>query len=205
MLSRLHWGTSSRIIASPVRFFSQTLNVPAKALPPRLKINDADISIAYLKGTGPGGQKINKTNSAVQIIHKPSGVVVKCQATRSQSQNEKIARSLLADRVEVQERGDKSRVAIKAAAAKKKKASKMKKTRRKYRELEAGKEGEVIEEEDEIEIIWDEDVKEEGESKESTSEVEDESQPSGESGKRIESTPEVGHESKSPGEPGKDV
>ncbi|KAJ5173802.1 uncharacterized protein N7500_001733 [Penicillium coprophilum] len=205
MLSRLHWGTSSRIIASPVRLFSQTPTVPAKALPPRLKINDADISIAYLKGTGPGGQKINKTNSAVQIIHKPSGVVVKCQATRSQSQNEKIARSLLADRVEAQEKGDKSRVAIKAAAAKKKKASKMKKTRRKYRELEAGKEGEIIEEEDEIEIIWDEDVKEEGESKENTSEVEGKSQPSGESGKGIESTPEVGHESKSSGEPGKGV
>ncbi|KAJ5757430.1 uncharacterized protein N7511_006124 [Penicillium nucicola] len=123
------------------RLFSQTPTTPAKALPPRLKINDADLTISYLKGTGPGGQKINKTNSACQISHKPSGVVIKCQATRSRAQNEKIARSLLADRVEAKLKGDQSRVAIKAAAAKKKKASKMKKTRRKYRELE-GKEGE---------------------------------------------------------------
>ncbi|OQE19337.1 hypothetical protein PENFLA_c019G00977 [Penicillium flavigenum] len=171
MLSRLHWWISSRTLAAPARLFSQTPIVPAKPLPPRLKINDADISISYLKGTGPGGQKINKTNSAVQIIHKPSGVVVKCQATRSQSQNAKIARSLLADKIEALENGDNSRVAIKAAAAKKKKASKMKKTRRKYRELgEGAKEGEIEEEEDEIEIIWDDDVKE-GETKETGSET----------------------------------
>lgn len=78
----------------------------------------------------------NKTNSAVQIIHKPSGVVVKCQATRSRSQNEKIARQLLADKVEAREKGDQSRVALKAEAARKKKASKMKKAKRKYRALE---------------------------------------------------------------------
>ncbi|KOS46950.1 hypothetical protein ACN38_g2116 [Penicillium nordicum] len=178
MFSRLRWRTSSRTLSAPTRLFSQTPIVPAKPLPPRLKINDADISISYLKGTGPGGQKINKTNSAVQIIHKPSGVVIKCQATRSQSQNAKIARSLLADKVEAQEKGDKSRVAIKAAAAKKKKASKVKKTRRKYRELgEGGKQGEAdMEEEDEIEIIWDDDVKE-GENKEAISETKPESEP----------------------------
>ncbi|CRL21795.1 Class I peptide chain release factor [Penicillium camemberti] len=179
MFSRLRQWTSSRTLSAPARLFSQTPIVPAKPLPPRLKINDADISISYLKGTGPGGQKINKTNSAVQIIHKPSGVVIKCQATRSQSQNAKIARSLLADRVEAQEKGDKSRVAIKAAAAKKKKASKLKKTRRKYRELgEGGKQGEAdMEEEDEIEIIWDDDVKEGGENKEATSETKPETEP----------------------------
>ncbi|CAI7568800.1 unnamed protein product [Penicillium discolor] len=173
MFSCLRWWTPSRTLSAPARLFSQTPIVPAKPLPPRLKINDADISISYLKGTGPGGQKINKTNSAVQIIHKPSGVVIKCQATRSQSQNAKIARSLLADRVEAQEKGDKSRVAIKAAAAKKKKASKLKKTRRKYRELgEGGKQGGAdMEEEDEIEIIWDDDVKEGGENEEATSET----------------------------------
>lgn len=105
-------------------------------------------------------------------------MVIKCQATRSQSQNAKIARSLLADKVEAQEKGDKSRVAIKAAAAKKKKASKVKKTRRKYRELgEGGKQGEAdMEEEDEIEIIWDDDVKE-GENKEAISETKPESEP----------------------------
>ncbi|KAJ6092241.1 hypothetical protein N7467_004210, partial [Penicillium canescens] len=138
MFPRLR-GLASQI-ATQTRLLSQTPITSAKNLPPRLKINDADLTISYLKGTGPGGQKINKTNSACQISHKPSGVVIKCQATRSRAQNEKIARSLLADRVEALLKGDQSRVAIKAEAARKKKASKLKKTRRKYRELE-GKEG----------------------------------------------------------------
>lgn len=78
----------------------------------------------------------------MQIIHKPSGVVVKCQATRSRRQNEKTARQLLADKVEHQEKGENSRVSIKAEAAKKKKASKMKKANRKYRALDKDKEKE---------------------------------------------------------------
>jgi protein subunit release factor B len=100
---------------------------------------------------------------------------VKCQATRSQSQNAKTARSLLADRVEALEKGDKSRVAIKAEAKKKKKASKLKKTKRKYRELEKGKKGEVEEEEDEVEIIWDDEVVESKETPEVANKVEVES------------------------------
>ncbi|KAJ5768927.1 hypothetical protein N7520_003486 [Penicillium odoratum] len=125
-------------ISIPHHPFSTTPALAEKALPPRLKINDADLTISYLKGTGPGGQKINKTNSAVQIIHHPSGIVVKCQATRSRSQNAKTARLLLADKIEQREKGDGSRVALKIEAKRKKKASKMKKTRRKYRDLENG-------------------------------------------------------------------
>ncbi|KAJ5092373.1 RF-1 domain-containing protein [Penicillium alfredii] len=137
----------------PIRPFTQSLPLPAKPLPPRITIHDADITVAYLKGTGPGGQKINKTNSAVQIIHKPTGIVVKCQATRSRSQNEKVARQLLADRIEQQERGDQSRVAMKAEAAHKKKASKAKKARRKYRKLEDGEEGAAQQQLDEAEEL----------------------------------------------------
>ncbi|KAL3448533.1 RF-1 domain-containing protein [Aspergillus insuetus] len=118
------------------RFLSISQFFSEKALPPRLKLLDADITSSYLKGTGPGGQKINKTNSAVQLIHKPTGIVVKSQATRSQSQNEKIARQILADKVEQLLKGDESRVALKAERERKKKASRAKKSRRKYRELE---------------------------------------------------------------------
>ena len=61
--------------------------------------------------------------------------------------------------MEALEKGDKSRVALKAEAAKKKKASKMKKTKRKYRELDGkGKEKQDVEEEDEVEIVWDDEV-----------------------------------------------
>ncbi|RAL02731.1 peptide chain release factor family protein [Aspergillus ibericus CBS 121593] len=133
---------------TPRLFTLSALSLANKALPPRLKIEDADVIISYLKGTGPGGQKINKTNSAVQLIHKPTGVVVKSQATRSRSQNEKIARQILADKVEQLLHGDQSRAAIKADRARKKKASKMKKSRRKYRELEDGNESPGAEEHD---------------------------------------------------------
>ncbi|OJJ43813.1 hypothetical protein ASPZODRAFT_122904, partial [Penicilliopsis zonata CBS 506.65] len=121
------------------RCFSNLTPLSAKQLPPRLQIDDADVTVSYLKGTGPGGQKINKTNSAVQIIHKPTGLVVKSQATRSRSQNEKIARQLLADKVELLQKGDQSRIALKADQSRKKKASKSKKSRRKYRDLEDAK------------------------------------------------------------------
>ncbi|KAL4999093.1 RF-1 domain-containing protein [Aspergillus recurvatus] len=118
------------------RTISASPHLADKALPPRIKLDDADITIAYLKGTGPGGQKINKTNSAVQLIHKPTGIVVKSQATRSRSQNEKYARQILADKVEQFLKGDQSRVALKAERERKKKASRLKKSRRKYRKSE---------------------------------------------------------------------
>lgn len=88
----------------------------------------------------------NKTNSAVQLIHKPTGIVVKSQATRSRSQNQKIARQILAEKVEQLEKGEQSRAAIKAERERKKKASKMKKSRRKYRTLEEEKKREDSEE-----------------------------------------------------------
>jgi len=50
-------------------------------------------------GSGPGGQSINKTNNNVQLLHKPSGIQVKCQETRSLQQNRKIARKILLEKV----------------------------------------------------------------------------------------------------------
>ena len=50
-------------------------------------------------GSGPGGQSINKTNNNVQLLHKPTGIQVKCQETRSLQQNRKIARKILLGKV----------------------------------------------------------------------------------------------------------
>jgi peptide chain release factor len=130
--------TSSPIIH--IRAFSQVSKSLEKALPPRPKILDSEITESFLKGSGPGGQKINKTSSAVQIKHLPTGIVVKSQDSRSREYNRKVARQLLAEKLDQIEKGDQSRTAIKAERARNKKASKEKKARRKYRAL-AGEKG----------------------------------------------------------------
>ncbi|KAI0514406.1 RF-1 domain-containing protein [Xylaria bambusicola] len=120
---------------------------------------ESEIEESFLKGSGPGGQKINKTNSAVQLKHIPTGLVVKCQATRSRSQNRTIARRLLADKLDDMRHGDESRSSIVGEVKRKKKASSAKKSRRKYRKLEEEKgkgassteEQEILEEEEEEE------------------------------------------------------
>ena len=68
-------------------------------------------------------------------------MVVKSQATRSRSQNRKIARRLLGEKLEVIEKGPESRVDMKAEVKRKKKASKSKKAKRKYRDLKGEEEG----------------------------------------------------------------
>jgi hypothetical protein len=81
----------------------------------------------------------NKTNSAVQITHLPTGIVVKSQATRSRSQNHKIAKQILAEKIEFIQKGDESRTAKKIEVKSKRKASASKKSKRKYRALEEAK------------------------------------------------------------------
>ncbi|KAJ8609016.1 hypothetical protein MRB53_039375 [Persea americana] len=110
-----------------------------KALPPRRKITDDEIEEAFLKGSGPGGQKINKTSSAVQLKHIPTGIVVKSQHTRSREQNRKYARQLLGEKLDEMENGDMSRTAIKNERASQKKARAKKKSRQKYRKLDEEK------------------------------------------------------------------
>lgn len=107
-------------------------------LPPRRIIPETEIEESFLKGSGPGGQKINKTSSAVQLKHLPTGIVVKCQATRSRAQNRKSARKLLAERLEQVEMGDQSRTALRAEVERRKRKRREKKARKKY-----GKKGDV--------------------------------------------------------------
>ena len=58
-------------------------------------INPADIEMQVYRSSGAGGQHINKTSSAVRLIHKPTGIVVNCQTQRSQFQNRDYAMEML--------------------------------------------------------------------------------------------------------------
>jgi len=53
-----------------------------------------------VRGSGPGGQSINKTENNVQLVHKPTRIRVTCQETRSLIQNRKIARKILLDKLD---------------------------------------------------------------------------------------------------------
>ncbi|MCD7783497.1 MAG: peptide chain release factor 1 [Firmicutes bacterium] len=60
-----------------------------------IEINPADITVETMKSSGAGGQHINKTESAIRIIHKPTGIIVGCQTERSQLQNKETALRML--------------------------------------------------------------------------------------------------------------
>jgi len=80
----------------------------AKALSRRMlemNVSESDFEESFVRSSGPGGQKVNKTSSCVHLVHIPSGLAVKCQRERSQSLNRYLARQLLLDKVERQQKG----------------------------------------------------------------------------------------------------
>jgi protein subunit release factor B len=70
-----------------------------------LGIREADLVEKFIRGSGSGGQKVNKTSSCVYLLHRPSGIEVKCQWERSQVLNRFLARRELCDRLEARAKG----------------------------------------------------------------------------------------------------
>jgi peptide chain release factor len=65
-----------------------------------LGITESDLSEKFIKGSGKGGQKVNKTSSCVYLLHIPSGIEIKCQKERSQALNRYFARVELCNQLE---------------------------------------------------------------------------------------------------------
>ncbi|KAN0115944.1 RF-1 domain containing protein [Russula decolorans] len=80
------------------RFYSQMKKAHKERHVPVL--NERDLDESFVRGSGPGGQSINKTQNNVQLLHKPTGIRVSCQETRSLKQNRKIARRILLDKLD---------------------------------------------------------------------------------------------------------
>jgi protein subunit release factor B len=70
-----------------------------------LGVAESDLRETFVRSSGPGGQKVNKTSTCVQLVHVPTGLTVKCQRERSQALNRFLARRLLLDRIEKLQKG----------------------------------------------------------------------------------------------------
>ena len=76
-----------------------TVAVLPEAEDVEIELNPADIKMEVYRASGAGGQHINKTSSAVRLIHEPTGIIAECQSERSQTQNREYAMKLLKSRL----------------------------------------------------------------------------------------------------------
>ena len=97
----------------------------------RLGINESDIIERFVRSSGAGGQKVNKTSTCVYLKHIPSGIEVKCQKERSQVLNRFLARRILADKIEQVQLGKKSEEAKRVAKIKRQKRKRSKRAKEK--------------------------------------------------------------------------
>jgi peptide chain release factor len=101
-----------------------------------LGVREADIEESFVRSGGNGGQNVNKVSTCVMLVHAPTGVAVKCHATRQQGMNRFLARRLLLDKIEEKKNGF---VAAQRAEIEKIRRQKRKRSRRAKQKMLADK------------------------------------------------------------------
>ena len=101
-----------------------------------LGVKEADIEESFVRSGGHGGQNVNKTSTCVMLLHRPTGLQVKCQSTRQQGLNRYMARRLLLDKIESAKNGF---VAAKRSEREKIRRQKRKRSRRAKERILANK------------------------------------------------------------------
>jgi protein subunit release factor B len=113
-------------------------NIEAVAELPELV--ESDLVETFVKGSGPGGQKVNKTSNRVALLHVPTQIRIECQDTRSLQQNRKIARKRLRMKLDDHFNGKQSREQLKADKVISKKAKAQARSRKRQRQKQQEKE-----------------------------------------------------------------
>ncbi|KAJ3270099.1 hypothetical protein HDV01_000540 [Terramyces sp. JEL0728] len=107
-------------------------DLPKERKPIPIVLLDKDLEESFVKGSGPGGQKINKNKSCVQLKHIPTGIAVETQRFRELVNNRKEARKLLALKLDKHFNGKNSKLEIKYEKIKKQLAKKKQRAKAKY-------------------------------------------------------------------------
>jgi len=94
---------------NPLRSLTSSTNTATRTV----ELIEDELTETFVRGSGPGGQKINKTSNRVVLIHEPTQLRVECQETRSLQQNRKIARKRMAEKLDEYLNGNQSKVSQK--------------------------------------------------------------------------------------------